>query len=275
MFDFLKKLNAKQASFLGFLLVIGIGMFIIGLFNLPYIITGKADDLNEMVMAGEEPSNLEIVELDVKYVLEIYAWSESGYRSMRTDKFHYLVMLEDGSCISLVIKQNDTETVNSLAMLMSATSSYLSGYSDDVPETVHITAVAKSLKGEKKNYYVSAAHEYGFATKDILMYELDTSKTRGALTAMLVIGVLLIIAGIMYLRQAANDKKAKARSFAALENDINNDPLRAFNNRNLSEADDKTDNEFETNTISYQSNISQSSDASNTASTSKFTLKKD
>lgn len=265
MMDFLKKLTVKQATFLVVILFVGVSMFVIGILNLPYIITGKAEDLNEIVAAGEEPDKLDIVEADIQYVLCCYGKSETGYRSIRTVKYHYVVMLEDGRCMSLAVK--DEETRSYLSKLMSETKSYMAGYSVQFPEPLHITAVVKGISSQGKDLYLDGINDYGISSDNILMLELDTGKTREGLITALVIGVMLIIAGIAYLKKAAQEKRDKARSFAALESDNNNDPLKVFAARNVEEV---TENAPVPPTNSGMN--TQASEAG--AGTSKFTLKR-
>ena len=281
MIDFLKRLTIKQVTVLAILLVAGISMFVIGLFNLPYIITGKADNLNDIVMSGEEPQKLDIVELDVKYVLCCYAHSETGYRSIRTKKYHYVVMLEDGSCMSLAVK--DDEIRANLSQLMSATKSYMNGYTVQFPEPLHVTAVVKGLKNAAVDMYLDGIRVYDISSDDIIMLELDATKTREALTIILLLGVVLMIVGIVYVKNTAEEKKTKARSFAALENEVNYDPLKTFANKNEINTDKVTDT-ISTNgstdgsidgRISEQQLSDTKTTTSDSTSTSKFSLKKD
>lgn len=273
MIDFLKKLTVKQVTVLAILLIAGISMFVIGLFNLPYIITGKADDLNDIVLSGEEPQKFDIVELDVKYVLCCYAHSESGYRSIRTKKYHYVIMLEDGSCMSLAVKDEEIRTY--LAQLMSATKSYMNGYTVQFPEPLHVTAVVKGLKNAGVDMYLDGIREYDISSDDTIMLELDTTKTREALSIILLFGVVLMIVGIVYMKNSAEEKKAKARSFAALENEVNYDPLKSFANKNEVNTDIVTDAISNDKDISVQQLTQSQSTTSSTVSKSKFSLKKD
>ncbi len=274
MIEFIKEhFTLKQYILLGILAVSGISLFIIGIINLPYVISGDADNLNQMLETGEEPKKLDIVEVDVKFVLCCYAESETGYRSIRTEKKHYIVILEDNKCMSLAVK--DEATIAKLEKLMSATNKYLNGYDVDFPECVHFNAIIKDLNSNAESYYKEGLNYYGLTVNDAHFLELDVSKTRGMLAASLVCSVILMIGAVMYIKSSINDKKLKASSFNALENDNSSDPLKVFANRRI---DDTFEDEYTMkNTVSNNSNQENMSysNSNTTSGTSRFTLKKD
>lgn len=273
MSEFLRRLSIRNAGLLILLAIAGISMFVIGILNLPYIITGKTDNVNEIIANGDEPEKLSIVEADIQYVLGCYGISETKRRgSTLSKKHHYIVMFEDGTCMSLAVK--DKETISYLSKLTSETESYLLGYTVHFSEPLHITATVKGISGEGKEYYHDALNQLGVPSDYIIELELQKGKLREVLAVLLIAGVVAVILAIRFFINSANEKKAKARSFAALD-EINNDPLKAVS---YSGGDDSN---YNYNKINYGRETVEVKETEEDyvepkpSTTSKFTLKKD
>ncbi len=273
MSEFLRRLSIRNAGLLLFLAIVGIGLIIIGIINLPYIITGKTDNLNEIVANGAEPEKLSIVEADIQYVLGCYGISETKRRGATlSEKHHYVVMFEDGTCMSLSVK--DKETINYLSKLTNETESYLLGYTVNFSEPLHITGTIKSISGEGKEYYHDALNQLGVPSDYIIELEIEKGNLRGILAVLLISGVVAIILTIRFFINSSKEKKAKARSFAALD-EINNDPLKAFSNSREEGSNYNYDkiNYGREEVVTIESE--QNSLTPQSSSSSKFTLKKD
>lgn len=281
-----KNMTVKQIVVWSALLIFGVSLFIMGVFNITYIIAGNATDLNEYVMEGKKPKKLDVVELDVKYVLGEYAEENKTLMGIKfKPKYHFIVVLDDGSLISLSV--NDEAYIRKLNNLSTYTLNMLYGYTVEEPNPVRITGVVTGMSSKCKKLYQDSLEYIGIDKDSKFVYtlEVDTTKTRGMMAAAFSIGVILIVVGILYYRSCQNEKKFKKEQFATVGTS-SLDPLSAMiqNRENATVQEESTDT-YSNNSSNYSTYNGSSIDSDENdnltevketaTGTSKFTLKKD
>lgn len=168
--------------------ILGIIMFVMSCGDIKYIFTGKADDINEMIAAGEEPEVRDVVSIRIQYAFDWYAESIGQKNTLLC-----YAALDNGKIISIEVKKYSHEH-EKLDDLINSTNYYLEGGTNVPPTPVTLTGVVQNFDSKKVvDYYKKGLRLMGFDTSsDAYMLNIDTRQKRIYFILTLILSIIII-----------------------------------------------------------------------------------
>lgn len=271
--------NKKEAGLFTWIIVlIACGViFVMCLGDIKYILTGKADDVNDMISQGENLEVRDTVSIELEYVIDWYAeLTEKGRRTGRKVTYHCLGVLDDGRLISISVKK-DSKECKQIETLIEETYAYVSGETTIPPTPVKLSGTVRKIDSRISGYYHSSISMLGLTSDDYINLEIDVTQKRIYHILLFALSIILMVVSVIcIMAEIKSEKEKKEKRIRELNSPViksENDPIfndqfynRLNTNNSSMEADD-TSNDFDS--------LTDNSSKSEEGSTSKFSLKKD
>ncbi len=275
-------MNKETSGILTLILIyiFGIVMLVTSIDDLKYIITGKADDINDMIENGEELKRGDHVSIKLEYALDWYAETNKRTRRSSNHSYHALGVLDDGRIVSIKVRVASKEYYK-LEDLIDETYDYLNGDRTLPPTPVILKGGLLDLDKQVEQYFNSALNYIGYSQSDAIYLEIDTNQSHFYLMFGFVFGLVVTVFGtifIILLIKEKNNKKIASKSFVVQQFE---DEL-AFSSgipcKRSSNVDLQTENNNKEKNSNQDENINdedKNEDKNENKFESKFTLKKD
>jgi hypothetical protein len=174
-----------------------------------------ADDINTMIEELRlNPGEYTSVRIDADF--GAYAETQhtiNGFIPAGKEQ-HYMVWLDDGSLISVTVKgKNEYDKMDAIE---EQTYDYIDN-GGSLGKSVTYVGKISAVSGDLKTYYQEALDYIGASDSDVNIYylDIDTTQTKGSIirtvVLFLAIGILLIVLGIVTIRNAKKQKAAAAQ----------------------------------------------------------------
>jgi flagellar basal body-associated protein FliL len=260
--EFMGKNNTKKNNGIGggvAFIIIGVLLLLIAacifIGDSDFIFNG-ADDINTMIEELRlNPGEYTSVRIDADF--GAYAETQhtiNGFIPAGKEQ-HYIVWLDDGSLISVTVKGDSK--YDKMDAIEEQTYDYIDN-GGSLGKSVTYVGKISTVSGDLKTYYQEALNYLGAADSDVNIYylDIDTTQTKGSILGVvalfLAIGILLIVLGIVTIRNAKKQKAAAAQinSAAFSQNMAGNNGYTdnfagyntSFDNSFYNPADDKNQN---------------------------------
>lgn len=144
-----------------------------------YMFGGKPKQLNEILKTNDLYNYKDkFVSAEIDAIIDVYAETKRTYNFIPVGKEnHYILWLDDGSMMSLVISGKDKE----IEEIINSTWDYLDEKSDYLTDKpLHVEGVINSLGGDVRKYFDEALEYFGIdeSVATIHYYEIDATDSR-------------------------------------------------------------------------------------------------
>ncbi len=257
------------------LYILSIFIIVTSIDDLKFIITGEANDINDMIETGEELEKGNHVSIKLEYAIDWYAETNKRTRRSSNHSYHALGVLDDGRIVSIKVSVASKEYYK-LDDLINETYDYLNGERTLPPTPVILTGGLLKLDPEVEQYFKLALNYMGYSQSDALYLEIDVNQKQIWSLLTFAFGVVVFVLGTMLIivnKKEKNYKKIGAKSFVVQQSE---DELNYFDNipdTTINNADKETDGNEE-NSISDNENI-YDTEKNKISSEGKFSLKND
>lgn len=214
-------------------IVVDIVFFIAGIFmlvmlcgDIKFMFTGKAEDINDMIAAGEEPEVRDVVSIKVQYAFDWYAESTARNKGSRKESLHCYAVLDNGKIISIEVKKYSDEH-GKLDDLINSTNYFLEGGTDKLPEPVTLTGVIRKPNAKVAGYYKDGLRLMGFnPSSDAYMLSIDTTQKRIYMILLFFLAIIIvIISGALIIGECRTGTKQKNGHEEIEPVRLENDPI--------------------------------------------------
>lgn len=177
-------------------------------YNAEFLFGGEPRDIMS-AMPKYGSSSSEHVTLNVNAVIANYAYTKhriNGIIPFGTDQ-HYIIWLEDGSVVSLKVKNK--KTIRKLDAMIDATWDYLEGKTTTLPEPIKLQGQLSYIEYEINSYYKNTLANIGFSDSGLPIHyiEVDLTQTKGRVIFLET--VLLVLAGFCSVSLVKTIKERK------------------------------------------------------------------
>ena len=190
-------------------------------------------DIMQVIDEEGSPKKGEYVSVGIDAVVDCYAETKhriNGIIPAGTD-MHYILWLDDGSFISLMVKGK--KDIEKLDKIMSETQRYINGTTDTLPAKYKLSGVISTMDSEIEGYYRQDIQYWGINESGYPIYYVQIDETQSKLGAWLMMGFFAIIevicvASLISAIKEKNQEKlaAKAAAMNAPITDENNNLYR-------------------------------------------------
>jgi len=212
--------SSPRSSAVTFFIIAAIAIAFAGVIlakNSRLILKNEADDLLEVLDAGEEPKDGNYYKLTLYYQFGNYAEMQHKRNGITTGKDQYFVgLIEDGTVVSFKVK--DKNVISKFKSLEDATYDYFEGKKDSTEGyQIELTGKWSKIGNSKiKSYYKDAIEQLGLPSTFKVDYVncFDASQNRGSLITLVaivgIIGIVCAILGVASIGQARSLEKQRA-----------------------------------------------------------------
>ncbi len=203
-----KESNGIAASILCIILFLAAGIGLI-VSESKYLFSAPRD-MNDVVAAGA-PQKGEYVTVDVKSVIDWYAETQYKINGIipAGKTRHCLVMLDDGTIMSLTVKGKNVDKIDDVI-----TVSWSTGFTNT--NAVPLSGQVTSIGSEVYKYFGEALSAYGISASDgYVIYELTIDTTKTKLKTWLYFAFCMALVAVFVFTLIANIKNKKKKEAAA------------------------------------------------------------
>lgn len=272
--------------------ILGIFMLVVLCKDIKFIFTGKAEEINDMIAAGDEPEVGDTISIRIQYALDWYAESTARGKGGTKKSLHCYAVLDNGKIISIEVKKYSNEH-GKLDDLINSTNYYLQGETDVPPTPVILTGVVRKPNSKVAGYYKDGLQLMGFnPSSDAYMLSIDTTQKRIYFILLFAVSIVIIVVSATFIvRECCTGTKKKAAQEEPEPVKPEYDPIfnQAFydlhrsDNQEDGNRKDEIDSKYKLDSgsnitddgIDDESRADSTGDDEPVVKQSKFTLKKD